>query len=369
MLVRKIICDTQCEIYNEIAHGVDDVFWNFEEFDPPHNSIVIFARQTVNQYHERIKTLAKRGVFLPVLANPTEGSSTLKFQCERLGLLDLVRSGQMLLVGCGEMEPELNCLVYDCYMSRPLGYDHNTEQCARVDEIYQKIHKPYQFLFLNGRTRPHRKYMIEKLRFAGVLYQALWTNLDTTPVYQPIYSEFLNTPTELKLLPPQYEVNQFQSGIKSHYTNSFVKHELFNNHWGEIYIRAEPYIDTYFSLISETVFEYPYSLRSEKIYKPIAMGHPFIAIANRGFYRDLRNAGFQTYHSLIDESFDMIDHNQDRLDRIAQVVADLCHSNLIEFLVACEAISKYNQQHIQELGPQIFNEFPTRFFNFIQQNS
>jgi hypothetical protein len=57
------------------------------------------------------------------------------------------------------------------------------------------------------------------------------------------------------------------------------------------------------------------------------------------------------------------------LDRIAQVVADLCHSNLIEFLVACEAISKYNQQHIQELGPQIFNEFPTRFFNFIQQNS
>ena len=369
MPMRKIICDTQCEIYNEISHGVDETFWDFEQFDPPHNSIVIFARQTVNQYHERIKTLAQAGAFLPVLANPTEGSSTLKLQCERLGLLDLVRNRQMLLVGCGEMEPELNCMVYDCYMSRPLSYEHNIEQCARVDEIYAKTVKPYKFLFLNGRTRPHRKHMIEKLRATGVLDQALWTNLDTTPVYQPIYTEFLNTHTELKLLPPQYEVDQFQSGIKSSYTDSFVKHELFNNHWGEIYIRAEPYIDTYFSLISETVFEYPHSLRSEKIYKPIAMGHPFIAIANRGFYKDLRNLGFQTYHSLIDESFDSIDNNQDRLNRIAQVVVDLCSSNLIEFLVACEAISKYNQQHMQELGPRIYNEFPPRFFNFIQQNS
>jgi hypothetical protein len=366
---RKIICDTQCEIYNEIAHGVDDTFWNFEEFDPPPNSIVIFARQTLNQYHERIKKLAQSNVFLPVLANPTEGSSTLKLQCERLGLLELVKDRRMLLVGGGEMEPELNCLTYDCYMGRPLGYEHNTEQCARANEIYSKTIKPYKFLFLNGRTRPHRKYMIEKLRSLGLLDQALWTNLDTTPVYQPIYSELLDTPCELKLLPEQYEVGQFQSGIKEQYAHSFVKHELFDNHWGEIYILAEPYIDTYFSLISETVFEYPYSFRTEKIYKPIAMGHPFIAVANRGFYRDLHNAGFQTYHSVIDESFDMIDNNQDRLNRIAQVVADLCNNNLIEFLVACESISKYNQQHMAELAPQIYNEFPARFFNFIQQNS
>jgi hypothetical protein len=147
-----------------------------------------------------------------------------------------------------------------------------------------------------------------------------------------------------------------------------VKHELFNNQWGDVYIRAEPYIDTYFSLVTETVFDYPYSLRSEKIYKPLAMGHPFVAVANRGFYRDLRSMGFQTYHTLIDESFDLIDHDQDRLDRIAAVVKDLCAGDLDEFLVAAQAISKYNQQHMADLGPRISQEFPGRFWRFLQQH-
>ena len=98
------------------------------------------------------------------------------------------------------------------------------------------------------------------------------------------------------------------------------------------------------------------------------MGHPFVAVANRGFYRDLRNTGFQTYHNLIDESFDQIDNNQDRLDRIAHVVRDLCASDLDEFLVAAQAISKYNQQHMAELGPRISQEFPDRFCRFLQQH-
>jgi hypothetical protein len=366
---RRIICDTFCEIYPEIKHLVDDTFWDFSQHAPVANSITIFARQTVNQHSAKIAELARTGFFLPVLANPTEGSSTLKLQCQGLGLLDLIQQKKMLLVGCGEMEPEIGCLVYDCYMNKSNNYETNLEQCARRDEIYNKTNKPYKFLFLNGRTRPHRKYMIEKMRDAGLLEQALWTNLDTTPVYHHIYnSDLLSRPSETKLLPVEYEVEMFQSGIKDQYQQKFAKHELFDNHWGEIYLRAEPYIDTYFSLVSETVFDYPYSLRSEKIYKPIAIGHPFVAVANRGFYRDLHNTGFQTYHTLIDESFDLIDNNQDRLDRIACVVGDLCASDLDEFLVAAHTISKYNQQHTAELGPKISQEFPDRFWRFLQQH-
>jgi hypothetical protein len=275
----------------------------------------------------------------------------------------------MLLVGCGDMEPDLNCLVYDCYLNRVIGYEQNVEQSSRAHEIYSKTIKPYKFLFLNGRTRPHRKYMIEKMRDANLLEHALWTNLDTTPVYHHTYNtDLLNRESVIHLLPNQYEVERYHSNIQNRFEHAFVKHELFNNQWGDVYIRAEPYIDTYFSLVSETVFDYPYSLRSEKIYKPIAMGHPFVAVANRGFYRDLHRAGFQTYHHLIDESFDQIDNNQDRLDRIAHVVRDLCASDLDEFLVAAQEISKYNQQHMAALGPRISQEFPDRFCRFLQQH-
>jgi hypothetical protein len=169
-------------------------------------------------------------------------------------------------------------------------------------------------------------------------------------------------------LPPEYEVQQFQAGQKNQYQNAFVKHELFDNHWGDVFIRAEPYIDTYFSLVTETVADYPYTFRTEKIYKPIAMGHPFIAVANQGFYRDLHHAGYQTFGHLIDESFDSIDNNQDRLDRIAQVVQNLCASDMAEFLVASQAVTKYNQQHLAAEGPKVFSEFSDRFVNFIQSN-
>jgi hypothetical protein len=363
---QQVICDTSCEIYPEIKHLVDDTFWEFD--NPQENSITIFARQTVNRHSAKIKELATAGFFLPVLANPSEGSIVLKLQCQRLGLLDLVIEKKLLLVGCGEMEPELNCLVYDCYMNRVIGYEENIEQSSRVDEIYNKPNKPYKFLFLNGRTRPHRKYMIEKMRDADLLAHALWTNLDTTPVYQHTYqTDLLNRECTIRLLPSAYEVEQYQPNTQHLFEQQFVKHELFNNQWGDVYIRADPYIDTYFSLVTETVCDYPYSLRSEKIYKPIAMGHPFVAVANRGFYRDLRNTGFQTYHTLIDESFDLIDNNQDRLDRIACVIQDLCGSDLDEFLVAAQEISKYNQQHIKDLGSRIRQEFPDRFLQFLQQ--
>jgi hypothetical protein len=364
---RRLVCDTSCEIHTEIQHIVDDTFWDFEQYKPTPNDIVVLARQTVNHHADRVKQLTK--TCLPILANPSEGSITLKLQCQRLGLLDLIQDRRLLLVGCGDMETELNCLVYDHYAYRATCYESNIQQGARADEIYNKLHKPYKFLFLNGRTRPHRKYMIERIRDADLLDQSLWTNLDITPVHHHSYKTDLFTrPSEIQLLPRHYEIEQFQINQKDQYQNSFVKHELFDNKWGDVYTRAEPYIDTYFSLVTETVFDYPYSLRSEKIYKPIAMCHPFVAVANRGFYRDLHHAGYQTFGHLIDESFDMIDNNQDRLDRIAQVVEDLCASNLAEFLVASQAITKYNQQHLAAEGTRIFREFPDRFVNFIQSN-
>ena len=362
----KLICDTFCEIYSQIEHYCDDSFWDFGQHEPVAGSVTVISRQTFNQHYVRIKELAESGFFYPVLANPTEGSITLKHQCERLDLIDLLKQHKLALVGCGDMEPELPHLFYDSYLCKPYEYQENLDQCARVDEIYAKRTKPYKFLFLNGRTRPHRKYMIESLR--PILDQALWTNLDSSPVYNHTYqTDLLGRPTEIQLLPANYEVPQFHTGLKQSYQMPFVMNELFNNLWGAIYIQAEPYIDTYFSLVTETVCDYPYSLRSEKIYKPIAMGHPWIATANCGFYRDIRNQGFRTYSSLIDESFDSIHNNQDRLDRIVAVVQDLCQQDLAEFLVAAEQTSKYNQQHMAELGPRIRADFPQQFLTFVEQ--
>jgi hypothetical protein len=175
------------------------------------------------------------------------------------------------------------------------------------------------------------------------------------------------TASELKWLPTEYEVERYQNATinPGPANQTLIKHELFNNTWGEIYLKVKPYRDTYFSLVTETVFEQPWPFRTEKIAKPIAIGHPFIVATNPGYYRDLHRLGFKTFGHVIDESFDQIENHQDRMDRIVDIVADLCQQDLALFHKECYNVCKYNQQHLQELVPQLQAEFPEKFFKLI----
>jgi hypothetical protein len=170
-------------------------------------------------------------------------------------------------------------------------------------------------------------------------------------------------------LPAQYEVDRYREHTQV--TPESVtgrlegKFNLFKHEWGEIYLNTQAYLDTYFSLVTETVFDYPCSFRTEKIWKPIAIGHPFVVASGSGYYRDLHNMGFRTFGHLIDESFDQIDHNPDRIDRIVEVVQDLCTQDLSAFVTAAQDVCKYNQQLIEELRLKTRAEFPDRFFHFV----
>jgi len=63
----------------------------------------------------------------------------------------------------------------------------------------------------------------------------------------------------------------------------------------------------------------------------------------------------------------MIDNNQDRLERIAAVVEDLCQQDLAKFLKECYNVCKYNQQCLAEMRIKVGKEFPDRFFQFIEE--
>jgi hypothetical protein len=311
-----------------------------------------------------------------VLSNPAEGSSTLKDHCDHVHRCgDLARDRRMLLIGGGDMDAEWPCLQYESFLPKIMDYAENLEAMEQSSRIYETQNKPYKFLFLNGRSRPHRKYLLERFRLSGLLDQSLWTNLENRlgiPGQVMLWHEgqdLMLTFSEIKMLPEKYEVDRYRRQVNKSFDSGFVKSDLFNREWGEIYIEPAPYIDTYFSLVTETVFDYPYSFRTEKIWKPIAMGHPWIAATNLGYYRDMKNLGFRTFGELIDESFDQIENSQDRISRIVEVVEDLCRQNLNEFLAAAEQTCKYNQQHLAVMRQQVCQEFPERFFQFLKHHN
>jgi len=370
----RLILDTFCEVHDLLKPWATDEFWRFVDHKFVKGATYVIGREQFSQNISRIRAIAESNQAVIMLSNPTEGSSTLTDQCRQFGIMDLLSSRKILLLGGGDMAPEYPCLQYDVFMPKIYNYNENLEAITKCEEIYAKKQKPYKFLFLNGRHRPHRKYLIRKLQQLGLLDQSIWTNLDDPRVDRMGMELFDDNDVNLmeesvgiKYLDPYYEVDYFKNRVNRPSTSRYVKHDLFNNTWGEIYLKAEPYIDTYFSLVTETVFHHPYTFRTEKIWKPVAMGHPFVVAANVGYYRDFRNLGFRTFGHLIDESFDSIENQFDRSQRIVQVVTDLCASDLADFVTQAQDVCKYNQQHHIELSRQIRLYFPQLFFDFLKK--
>jgi hypothetical protein len=374
--------DTHCEIYHEIKARADDIFWNFKDHvslgQLVPNAVYIIGREQLRLNSVLIRQLVTDGEIALIFSNPHEGSATIKGHLIQYGILDLVESGKISVITGGDQEPSWNYLKYDSFLTRIQHYKENLEAIQQYQNLYQ-LDRPYKFLFLNGRARPHRKYFLERFRISGLLDQTIWTNLDPRAGAELMIQEnnslsfmhegldLVQQPLPVHYLDPKYEVELYSNRIGKSTKSGFVKTDLFNNTWGEIYLKAEPYADTYFSLVTETVYLYPYSFRTEKIWKPVAIGHPFIVTANRGYYRDLHNLGFRTFGHLIDESFDQIDNDQQRIERTAEVVEDLCNQDLSSFLTACQEVCKYNQQHFAELGKRVQNNFPAQFDQFTKQ--
>jgi hypothetical protein len=371
---RKLILDTFCEVYELLQPWMDGNFFDFSKHEIVPGAVYLIGRAQMNHNRELIRRLIESNTIRVLLSNPAEGSETLRYHCDHVHKCgDLARDHRMLLIGGGDMDPEWPCLQYESFLPKILDYKENQRATSQSSRIYETRNKPYKFLFLNGRSRPHRKYLLEKFRLDGLLDQSLWTNLENRVgsmgqlVLQHQGQDLMLTPNDIKTLPAKYEVERYRQQINKTFDSRFIKNDLFSQEWGEIYIEPAPYIDTYFSLVTETVFDYPYSFRTEKIWKPIAMAHPWIAVANAGYYRDIKNLGFQTFGHVLDESFDSIEDSQKRIERIAHVVQDLCQQDLAAFLKECYNVCKYNQQHLAKMRIQVRQEFPERFFQFIKK--
>lgn len=373
---RKLVSDTMSEVYDLLKPWTDESFWDFSQVSLEPDAIYVFGRQHLLDNLSLVKQVAETGQYTIVFGNSAEGAWTLETQLRSLRIDDLVKQGKILVIAGAEIAPEYAHITHEHFLPRILDYQENLQAQQQTDKIFLQKNKPYKFLFLNGRARPHRKYMYERLRRTDVLDQALWTMLDAKPTIVRNFQfrengiDVMATPSALQRLPDHYEVDRYREptfcNIVSESTN--LKQELFRREWGEIYLEPAPYIDTYFSVVTETICaESPYSFRTEKMAKPLAMGHPFIVVSNAGFYRDLHNLGFRTFGHVIDEGFDQIEHHQDRVDRIIQIVTDLCRQDLASFLAECYNICKYNQQRLAELRDQHRQEFPDRFAQFISQ--
>jgi hypothetical protein len=371
----KLYIDYHCEITEFIKEYALDVVNDFQDYPITPGTVYVVGRYQMKQNIDMWRKIIEDRTAHVIFSNPAEGSDTFYGQIAYLGVRDLVDSGQLPVISGADLPPNIINLKYDSFVNAVLRFDENIAASNRVDEIYKKTNKPYKCLFLNGRLRTHRKWMLECMRAANLLESSLYTCLETRnaprggTTFMANGEDLMYRVEPIKYLPEQYEYGEYANNIGSHdpeQDGSYAKYRLFNREWGEVYIKPEAYIDTYFSLITETVFNTPYSFCTEKIWKAILMGHPWVCVTNSGFYRDMHDLGFKTFENLIDESFDNIQDPHKRLIRIGQVITDLCRSNLPAFLSAAESVCKYNQQRVHNYRAEVMSALPDRFLDFVR---
>jgi len=109
-----------------------------------------------------------------------------------------------------------------------------------------------------------------------------------------------------------------------------------------------PKFDSYWNIVTETVFYYNKLHLTEKIFKPIVNKQPFMLLASPGNLAYLKSYGFKTFDSIIDESYDNISNNDLRTEAVVKQLSWYCgltNKEKEEIIQTATPIVEYNFQH------------------------
>ena len=103
-------------------------------------------------------------------------------------------------------------------------------------------------------------------------------------------------------------------------------------------------------LVTETVATGRRHHLTEKTFKPIALGMPFIIVGTQGSLQYLHSYGFKTFGDLWDESYDDEPDDSRRIEKIAQVLKHLEASDRQSIFESAHEIIEHNWNHFYNGG-------------------
>jgi hypothetical protein len=196
--------------------------------------------------------------------------------------------------------------------------------------------------------KPHRRFVFEKLGQHRMLLNECFVNLTTSANSTDIITTIFRTPeldaleTTSKIIPTL--INQGFNGYVTNNQGVAIGH----------LVPWKVYQHSLYSIVTETNFE-NYFFFSEKTAKPLYAGRPFVFFGAQGQLQDLKQLGFQTFDSIIDESYDAIDNTLLRFEKAFEQVRWLVDQDHQLLYKKMQLILEHNQRHIQDrqyfLGP------------------
>ena len=194
-----------------------------------------------------------------------------------------------------------------------------SNNCQFLDSFNSDTKRTYDFLCMNRISKSHRTCLAVYLNMITSKLPSLVSfagNDNTNCAIDNVRD--ITDKSFLKLIPTGYHKK-----IKE-YSSNFIKtlplvidRDDFDTNFYD-FSNLEPYQESYFNIVTETLYDKTPVFFTEKIWKPIINYQPFMIVSTPYMLKGLKNEGFLTYPSIFDESYDDLLNPVERMERIFQ---------------------------------------------------
>jgi hypothetical protein len=212
------------------------------------------------------------------------------------------------------------------------------------------------FLIMNRTHKAWRSVVMADLARTGVLEQAVYsyncdlsegTSLDDCAIQADT----------LGLLP---HIETFLAGVP--YCCDTLTSDQHNDHS----LTTDLFDRTWCSIVLETHFDADGSggaFLTEKTFKCLKHGHPFVLVGCAGSLAALRSAGYRTFDQVIDPAYDTIQDNTQRWLAVRALILDLDSKDMSSVYAQCAEDILHNRQHFLASKHNRLNSLYERLHN------
>jgi len=199
------------------------------------------------------------------------------------------------------------------------------------------------FTVLSRTHKWWRAIALADLRSQGLLDNSYWSYCETTAD-----TDIENCPVEVDYLKLKEQTLAFVAG------GPYVSDELTQEERNDHSLNREPkyFMKSYCNIVLESQFDYDQSggvLLSEKTFKPIKHGQMFFIAGGAGSLQVLRDMGYRTFDSVLDNRYDRETDNTMRWIKLSEAIAQAHAQGLSKLFEQCREDIEYNQHLFMQI--------------------
>ncbi len=232
----------------------------------------------------------------------------------------------------------------------PVSYFDFEAASAWPDHKTWPEHRSKKFMCMGTKDYPNRKYLLSKIITGDLLSQGYvsYRQLGSGTLAPAHYSQ-----ESIKKI--EYVANLADPHLPLKPLDNSVDYTEMPRHF---------MYDSYLNMITDTFFEHwgETTFISEKVFNAMLHGQMFIMMSPPNTLEYLRSVGYKTFSNYIDESYDSITDNYQRLTAVTESFLEFANKPIEEIhdiYSKCMSILEHNKQRVLEktLPQRLINEF------------